>query len=235
MNNKSIIGIRIEKALLSRNMKQKDLAKILGVTDNTVSYYVSGKRTPNTEQIIKIATSLNISADWLLGLSDVQKPDTNVQAICEYTGLTEIALEVLRRNAPLPGKTEAPTPDLINFLLSNPDGDKLVRDIYCYLQFYMVDVLAVSESGRCYVLFGDDTGRERPAEEVHLFSPNILSNALLMDVQEQLKKCREAWNQKPEYEKFTTIDKLTAMTDKIKYVKYTENEVNPNANNNPQK
>lgn len=61
------IGQRIYCTLMSKNIKQKELAAALGVTDNTISYFVSGKRTPNTEQIIKIAAFLNVSTDYLLG------------------------------------------------------------------------------------------------------------------------------------------------------------------------
>ncbi len=59
-NYNEIIGQRINAALALSNIKQKELAKELGVKDNVVSYWCSGKRTPNTEQIIKISKMLNI-------------------------------------------------------------------------------------------------------------------------------------------------------------------------------
>lgn len=89
MDNKKIIGKRINSALAAANKKQKELAAALGVTDNTISYFVSGKRTPNTEQIIKIARFLNVSADYLLGLSDVQSTDIDTQDICKKIGCSE--------------------------------------------------------------------------------------------------------------------------------------------------
>lgn len=89
MDNKKVIGQRINSALAAANKKQKELAAALGVTDNTISYFVSGKRTPNTEQIIKIAEFLNVSADYLLGLSDVQSTDIDTQAICKKIGCSE--------------------------------------------------------------------------------------------------------------------------------------------------
>ena len=86
---KKTIGQRINEALAIRDVKQKDLAKFLEVTDNTISYFVSGKRTPNTEQIIEIAKFLDVSADYLLGLSTNMTTDAELQAVCEYTGLSE--------------------------------------------------------------------------------------------------------------------------------------------------
>lgn len=92
-NIKQIIGQRINTVLAIRNIKQKDLANAIGVSDNIISYYVSGKRTPNTEQIIAISKYLDVSSDYLLGLSDVQSANIELKAICKYTGLSEQALQ----------------------------------------------------------------------------------------------------------------------------------------------
>lgn len=94
------IGQRINEALACSDTKQKDLAKYLGVTDNTVSYFVSGTRAPNIEQIIKISELLNVSTDFLLGKSTPKTPiDTEegklIRSICDYTGLNEEAVEWL--------------------------------------------------------------------------------------------------------------------------------------------
>ncbi len=86
---RNLIGKRINETLAIKDVKQKDLAKVIGVTDNTISYFVSGKRTPNTEQIIEIAKFLNVSADYLLGLSTNMTTDAELQAVCEFTRLSE--------------------------------------------------------------------------------------------------------------------------------------------------
>lgn len=89
------IGKRINALLAKKFKRQKDLATALGVNDNTISYFVSGKRMPNTEQIIKISDFFGVSADYLLGLSDTPTTDKDVQFICEYTGLSEKSVEKL--------------------------------------------------------------------------------------------------------------------------------------------
>lgn len=96
MDNKKLIGQRINVALARKNIKQKELAEKLSVSDNTISYFVSGKRTPNTEQIIKISQILDISTDYLLGRSEILSPDTNIQAIGECIGLSESVIEALK-------------------------------------------------------------------------------------------------------------------------------------------
>jgi len=42
----------------------------LGVTHQTVSFWVSKYVFPQTTMIIKICKTYGVSADWLLGLSD---------------------------------------------------------------------------------------------------------------------------------------------------------------------
>ena len=78
MNSKisKVIGKKINALLAKKFKRQKDLATALGVNDNTISYFVSGKRLPNTEQIIKISDFFGVSADYLLGRTDDQTDHT---------------------------------------------------------------------------------------------------------------------------------------------------------------
>lgn len=90
-----IIGKRINTLLAEQDKKQKELAAFLGVPDNTISYFVSGRRTPNTEQLAKIADFFNVSADYLLGRTNAKTTDKDVQFVCDYTGLTTDAADIL--------------------------------------------------------------------------------------------------------------------------------------------
>lgn len=75
MGIKKSIGTRINTALARCGMLQKDLANVLGVTPNTISYYCKGTRGPQLEQLPKIAEALNTTTDYLLCLTD----DPNIQ------------------------------------------------------------------------------------------------------------------------------------------------------------
>ena len=96
MNSKKVIGCRINTALALKNMKQKELAQKLGVTDNTISYFCNGERVPNTLQLIEISKILDVSADYLLGLSSESTTDKELSAVCEYTGLSEKSVLALQ-------------------------------------------------------------------------------------------------------------------------------------------
>lgn len=95
--NTNIVGERLNTVLMLRNIKQKELASFLKVPDNTISYFCSGKRIPNTQQLIQIALFLNISADYLLGLSDVQSSEADVKSVCDYLGLSELAVNRIKK------------------------------------------------------------------------------------------------------------------------------------------
>ena len=84
---KRVIGERINSVLLKKNILQKDLAKAIGVTDNTISFYCNGSRVPNHEQLIKIAKFLDVSTDYLLGVSEAMTTNAKIKDICDYTGL----------------------------------------------------------------------------------------------------------------------------------------------------
>ena len=90
-----VIGERINTLLGEQDKKQKELANYLGVTDNTISYFCSGKRTPNTAQIKMISDFFNVSADYILGRSKAWTPDNELKFVCEYTGLNEEAVQSL--------------------------------------------------------------------------------------------------------------------------------------------
>jgi transcriptional regulator with XRE-family HTH domain len=68
------MGDRIKLALEMRNMKQKELAKRVGMTEVTISRYVTGDREPKADAIIAICNALCVSSDWLLGLTRKETP-----------------------------------------------------------------------------------------------------------------------------------------------------------------
>ncbi|MEO9528322.1 XRE family transcriptional regulator [Roseibium sp.] len=62
---------RLSDALRSREMNRSDLARGAGLDRSTVSQLLSedAPRLPNGQALAAIATALNVSSDWLLGLS----------------------------------------------------------------------------------------------------------------------------------------------------------------------
>ena len=94
-NNNKAIPSYLRKLMEDRGTTQQALAEYLGVTRQTISCYCLGTIYPDWETIVKIAQYYNISADWLLGLSDVVKPEADLRAACDYTGLSDSTVEKL--------------------------------------------------------------------------------------------------------------------------------------------
>lgn len=65
------LGDRIRYLRETRELKQKDMASIFSVNENTWSQYENNKRTPDLETIKKIAEFFFVSIDYLLSLTDV--------------------------------------------------------------------------------------------------------------------------------------------------------------------
>jgi len=70
---------RLRKLLDEKNIKPAELARLSGVSEAMLSYYLSGKREPMGKTCFKLANALNVSIDELLGtpFSDEQKEKTS--------------------------------------------------------------------------------------------------------------------------------------------------------------
>lgn len=67
------IGLRIAAARKLQDMTQDELAEKIGVHKQTLWRWEAGKRAPNGGELRELATVLDCSADFLLGLSDTLK------------------------------------------------------------------------------------------------------------------------------------------------------------------
>lgn len=68
------IGQRISILCEEKDIKQKELAELIGVTEATMSRYVNDKRVPKGESAAKMAAILGVTTEYLLGVTDVTTP-----------------------------------------------------------------------------------------------------------------------------------------------------------------
>lgn len=68
---------RLKEAIKSSGLKQKDLAKRIGVSEITLSRYCAGTQTPTNGNLRLLAAEIGVSVAYLLGESDIVpiKPD----------------------------------------------------------------------------------------------------------------------------------------------------------------
>lgn len=62
--------LRNKLLVLQGEMTAKDFADKLGLSRQTVGFYLSGQRIPDAKTIAQICRLCNVSSDWLLGLSE---------------------------------------------------------------------------------------------------------------------------------------------------------------------
>lgn len=93
---KDTFGKRLFEIRESRGESQQELADSIGITRQSLSRYELGERTANIDLLKKIAEHYSVSADYLLGLTDNATVDTNLQAVCEYTGLSDKAILTIK-------------------------------------------------------------------------------------------------------------------------------------------
>ena len=86
-----IFSERLAELRQQHNETSRDLARALDVSFSAISNYQLGKRTPDIIFLQKVARHYNVSADYLLGLSDVKSTEQDMKIACEVIELSEKA------------------------------------------------------------------------------------------------------------------------------------------------
>ena len=121
---------RMRNLRLAKVMTQEAFASFLGLSRPTIGFYeradMENGRVPDAETLRNICEKCEVSADYLLGLSD-QKAASEVSA---YTGLSEEAVEALHRLSLSP-TTERLA--ILDAMLTLKEFEKLLGLINTYL------------------------------------------------------------------------------------------------------
>ena len=91
----AVFPSRIRKIMEDQGKTQQAVAEFIGKTRQAVGYYCDGSSSPDWKTIVNMARCFEVSTDYLLGLTDNPTTDPKIREICEYTGLSEKAVEVL--------------------------------------------------------------------------------------------------------------------------------------------
>lgn len=68
------VGKRLKQLREELNMTQKELADKLGISRAAVGLYEQGKRNVDNDTLLKLSEIFNVSADYLLGNTDIKAP-----------------------------------------------------------------------------------------------------------------------------------------------------------------
>lgn len=75
--------MRLKDLRIDKDLYQKDIAKMLGMTQQQYSEYETEKRQIPTNCLIKLAIYYNTSVDYLIGITDEKKPYTKSKVISD--------------------------------------------------------------------------------------------------------------------------------------------------------
>ena len=66
---------RLREELLRMGLKQRDLAKKIGISDVSMSRYCNGWRKPREHILVKMACALMTTPEYLTGVDGMEHPD----------------------------------------------------------------------------------------------------------------------------------------------------------------
>lgn len=112
----------IEKRKKETGQNLRDMAKDLDVSLGVLSDWQNGNKTPRGDSVAKLAKYFGVSADYLLGLTDVQTIETDVRAVAEYIHLSDKAVAMLHKSNDLPYEYDSRYAEWLKDLLSVDDN-----------------------------------------------------------------------------------------------------------------
>lgn len=124
--DKSTFGKRLGKIMQQKGVSRGALKDSTGLSLQSISNYLKDKRKPDCEMVAEIAKALNVSADYLLGLSEVSTRNETVQGVHDLTGLSQKAIIKLK-TAKIFGDIRIS--DFVSFLIENEDFENLTKEI----------------------------------------------------------------------------------------------------------
>lgn len=92
---KAIFAIRLGELRNEKGLSQEELSSAVQIDRGTIAKYETQKRIPSYEHLTSFAVFFGVSTDYLLGLTDNKTTNTELQSVCEYTGLSDTAIQAL--------------------------------------------------------------------------------------------------------------------------------------------
>lgn len=78
-----VFGRRLKELREEKDMKQSDLAKILECSSSAIGMYEQGRRYVDLDGLKKIAEYFDVSADYLIGRTDIKNLKIFLQKLRE--------------------------------------------------------------------------------------------------------------------------------------------------------
>ena len=187
--------LRKEKKLtlkeLSEAIEKKTGVNIAPSTLSDLEKYGDSKsKDPRLSTLKAIAQFFGVSIDYLAGYTEAKSPQTEMQAIHRFLGLSETSINLLKMDHSRNNKIVS----TINTMLEAEDGE-LLRTISDYMTFYSKDIYIKSDgstesmTARAGRIFA--TASEQSVEPITEINGDKLADIYLLQIQYQLQDLRK--------------------------------------------
>lgn len=135
---------RLRICLDNKGWNASKLATKAKVSKSSISTYMNGDQRASISLIVKLAKALEVSTDYLFGLSDLESPKEDLKTVYALTGLSDEAIIALKEIYDMSKQEEIEKKEFkpykrayntINYLLANENRYKLFIFLANYLFF----------------------------------------------------------------------------------------------------
>ena len=92
---------RLRQLRLDKNLRQEQVAKLLGVNNSAISTYENNTRQPSFDILVRLATLYRVSTDYLLGMTNIRSLDLSGLSDEEVVAVSELVAIMTKRNEQL--------------------------------------------------------------------------------------------------------------------------------------
>lgn len=175
---------------------QKEIAEKLNCTRQTIANYLSGKPVPS-DKLYQLSKILDVSIDYLIGISDSATMDPDIKAAADYTGLSDRSLLALR--------------EYNNIFYNNKDHANITEMLNVFLEDLLQRINNNTDSIAYY-----DAGYFPPGDPIKEIEESILS--ILYRI---YRPNKESFKQDPVFIGYETVSYEEAI-EMIKMIKYNQ-------------
>ena len=79
----TVFSSRLKAYREKRGLSQVDLASRAGLPSTSISHFESGARKPSFDNLVRLVRALEVSADYLLGLSSLNQTNHTVERLSQ--------------------------------------------------------------------------------------------------------------------------------------------------------
>ena len=191
-----VFGKRLKELRKANGYTIEQFADMVGISKSTLGYYENDKRMPDIKILSRIADTLNVNADYLIGRTNTTAQKGKMKTVCEFTGLSDSAAEYL---AQLVKNKDYEKLSVINHLFDELTED---YDFYSY-ETQNGEETASSVLGALFLYFEKCSGTDSVWDEFNDLGNDKLKEILaaaykqllLNQVTELVKASAEAYRQ----------------------------------------